>query len=75
MDGETKRYSIPEKNFLRHGGMRVGDNFMDHGKAMRIIGIGKVYVEDRVRLIDIKATEINHSKQDNLLNSIQETSK
>jgi len=54
-------YTILEKSFLLQGGrsMWVGSEFKDHGRAMRIVAVGKVHKEGRERLIDLTAVEIS----------------
>ena len=39
-------------------GMWVGSQFKDHGKRMKVVGIGEVSSEGKERLIDVKAVEI-----------------
>jgi hypothetical protein len=63
---ETRTYTIPEKNFLRHSGQGtgVGSVFKDHGRIMRITAVGQVYRDGRERLIDITAEEIDKKRDE-----------
>jgi hypothetical protein len=58
----TKTYTMPEKSWLLQAGRGtwIGSEFLDHGKLMRVVAIGKAY-KDSVRkdnIVDIEAVEV-----------------
>jgi hypothetical protein len=60
MIGDSKTYSVQEESFLKWVpyGFWVGSTFIDSGRRMEITAVGKAYVKDDQRFIDIETKEI-----------------